>query len=169
VGYYSNSSFYLGTDTSICRDESLKLSAGYGFLNYLWSDGSGDSILTVDEPGVYSVVIDDGRCILSDSVKVGECSLLWIPNVFTPNGDKINDDFYAIGEYVQQFKMVIFNRWGQTLKTLYNIDEKWDGTYNGEICSSGVYYYVAEYEEIGRNSLPERRRITGSVALISGK
>jgi len=95
--------------------------------------------------------------------------LLWIPNVFTPNNDGYNDKFYAVGEYVWDFQMVIFNRWGEVLKTLNSIDEKWDGTYNGKVCADGVYYYVATFSEMDRDSSPLRKQITGAVTLIRGR
>lgn len=166
VGFYSNPGFSLGPDTNICNDETIRLSAGSGFLNYLWSDGSNDSILIVFEDGKYSVLIDDGRCLLYDTVNVENCSLLWVPNVFTPNGDGFNDDFFAVGEYVEEFKMVIFNRWGQVLRTLYSIDEKWDGSFNGIKCADAVYYWKAEFVEVGRNSIKIKKTIQGSVTLI---
>ena len=169
VELYSNPDFSLGADTNICGDEKIILSAGGGYLSYLWSDGSQDSILTVYEPGTYWVDINDGRCMLSDTVKVDECNLLWIPNVFTPNNDGYNDYFYAVGENVTKFKMVIFNRWGVIMATLNSIEEKWDGRYKGTLCADGVYYYEAVYEEIGRDLYPVQRKVHGSVTLISEK
>lgn len=168
VGLYSNPRFSIGPDTNICNDETIRLSAGSGFLNYLWSDGSNDSILFVFEEGKYSVLIDDGRCLLSDTVNVENCSLLWVPNIFTPNGDGFNDNFFAVGEYIKEFKMVIFNRWGQVLRTLYSIDEKWDGSFNGIKCADAVYYWKAEFVEIGRNSIKIKKTMQGSVTLIRG-
>lgn len=166
VDFYSNPNFTLGADTNICSGEVIKLSVGNGFVNYLWNDGSSDSLLFINEQGTYSVTVNDGRCLITDSIIVDRCSLLWVPNVFTPNGDSYNDYFFAIGEHVQDFKMTIFNRWGQILKTLYNIDEKWDGYYNGSRCSEGVYYWVAEFVEIDRDTNSFKKVLKGSVTLI---
>jgi len=169
VGIYTNPDFTLGPDTSICKDETIKLSPGSGFTAYFWNDASTDSVLMAFEEGRYWVQASDGRCLLSDSILIKSCSLLWIPNVFTPNNDGFNDEFYAVGEYVVSFEMVIFNRWGNVLKTLHSIDEKWDGTFNGRLCADGVYYYVADYKEVGRNSVSLTKRIKGAVTLISGR
>ncbi|HDO27749.1 MAG TPA: T9SS type B sorting domain-containing protein, partial [Bacteroidetes bacterium] len=169
VDLYSDPDFSPGPDTNICGDETIRLSAGPGFRSYLWGDGSTDSVLTVHEPGIYPVVIDDGRCLLSGSVKVDKCNLLWIPNVFTPNNDGYNDYFYAVGENVIKFEMVIYNRWGVKMATLNNIEQKWDGRYNGVLCTDGVYYYEAVYEEVGRDTFPVKRQVHGSVTLISGR
>lgn len=169
VDIYTNPDFTLGADTNICEGETIKLTPGSGFYSYLWNDGSTDSVLYVIEQGNYSVTIDDGRCILSDSVIVDWCSLLWVPNVFTPNNDGFNDEFYAVGEYVWEFEMVIFNRWGKVMKTLTSIDDKWDGRYNGKLCADGVYYYIAKYNEIGRNSISFTKEMKGAITLIGGR
>ncbi len=168
VDIYFNPNFTLGADTNICEDETTKLTPGSDFYSYLWNDGSTESILIVQEEGIYWVEASDGRCFLSDSIIVASCSLLWIPNVFTPNSDGYNDEFYAVGAYVIDFEMVIFNRWGQIMKTLNNIEEKWDGRYNGKACADGVYYYVASYTEIGRSSISLTKEVRGAVTLIGG-
>jgi len=169
VGFYSNPDFYLGPDTNICSGETIYLSAGQGFYSYLWSDGSTDSILIVKEQGNYFVHVFDGRCILSDTVNIEECSLLWVPNVFTPNEDGYNDEFFAVADNIDEFKMVIFNRWGQVLKTLYSIDETWDGTFRGNQCPEAVYYWKAEFVELNRESLKVKKVMQGSVTIIRGR
>jgi len=169
VGFYTNPDFYLGPDTNICNDESIFLRAGSGFADYLWSDDSTDSILIVTEKGDYSVLVNDGRCILGDTIVVETCSLLWVPNVFTPNDDGFNDDFFAVAEHIEDFKMTIFNRWGQILKTLNSIDEKWDGSFNGYPCPDAVYYWEAAFMENNRESETVKKVLRGSVTLIRAK
>ncbi|NOY51085.1 MAG: gliding motility-associated C-terminal domain-containing protein, partial [Chlorobi bacterium] len=169
VAFYSNSGFSLGPDTNTCSREAITLSPGPGFASYLWSDGSNDSILVVEEVGQYSVAVFDGICELTDSIKVEKCNMLRVPNVFTPNGDSYNDYFFAVGENVKEFKMTIFNRWGQILKVLNDIDEKWDGSRNGNECPDAVYYWVVRYTEISRDAIPVKKVLKGSVTLIRGK
>ncbi len=169
VAFYSNRGFSLGPDTSICGQGGITLHPGPGFVSYLWSDGSSDSTLAVNGKGEYSVVVFDGNCSLSDSVSVEKCNMLWAPNVFTPNGDSYNDYFFAVGENVKEFQMTIFNRWGQVLKVLDDIDEKWDGSHNGQDCPDAVYYWVARYTEIDGDAELLKKEIKGSVTLIRGK
>ncbi len=81
-----------------------------------------------------------------DDVSVVECEeeALSIPNVFTPNGDGINDLFEIKG-LQKGDKINIYNRWGT--KVFYNINEHayWDGyTTSGEPCSSGTYFYTID-------------------------
>ena len=74
----------------------------------------------------------------------GENYELDIPNVFTPNGDGVNDFFMAKGENISQINLTIFNRWGDHICTLRNPNDFWDGrSSNGESCSNGTYFYVA--------------------------
>lgn len=70
---------------------------------------------------------------------------LYIPNVFTPNGDGKNDEFYADGEGVASFNMVIFDRWGKLVTMLNNISERWDGKVNGMDVPEGTYTFVVDY------------------------
>ena len=79
--------------------------------------------------------------------------LAGIPNTFTPNGDGINDHFrFTAAPCLGKFRqLIIYNRWGEivfhqeiapTLNTVFD----WDGTYRGEIVSSGVYTYELTLE-----------------------
>ncbi|MGE0560628.1 MAG: lamin tail domain-containing protein [Flavobacteriales bacterium] len=70
-------------------------------------------------------------------------SPIFVPNVFTPsNKDNMNDEWYVIADCVEEFECLIFNRWGNKLYTLTNINDKWDGTYNGKEVPQGIYVYV---------------------------
>lgn len=68
-----------------------------------------------------------------------------IPNVFTPNGDGINDYFMFDNSLVQAKNLTILNRWG-TIVYQSNSNFMWDGTYSGNECTNGVYYYIVEVE-----------------------
>jgi gliding motility-associated-like protein len=66
---------------------------------------------------------------------------IFLPTAFTPNGDGLNDSFGPIGEGIDQYKLVIFNRWGQVIFQTSNIDQKWDGYQNGRKVPNGEYSY----------------------------
>jgi gliding motility-associated-like protein len=65
------------------------------------------------------------------------------PNVFTPDGDGIND-FYQFTKYenIENFSCVITNRWGNEIIQLNAITETWDGTINDKDASEGTYFYM---------------------------
>ena len=66
-----------------------------------------------------------------------------IPNVFSPNGDGLNDLFLLNGNGVELLKMQIFNRWGILVFETSKIDEGWNGKVNGgKEANEGTYFYI---------------------------
>jgi len=99
-------------------------------------------------------------------VDIDECSYdgIYVPNSFTPqNPDGVNDVFKAVGNNIEKMKMYIFNRWGEPIHELHNINESWDGTYLGEPCQEDVYVWFLEYKFEGNDFNEELR---GHVVLI---
>ena len=84
------------------------------------------------EPQTFSV---------SNEVEVIPPMTLYDPNTFTPNGDGLNDTFGIAGEAVKDFKMEVFNRWGQLIFQSSNPNLRWDGTFQGTQVAEGVYVY----------------------------
>lgn len=82
--------------------------------------------------------------IQTDSSVVLICETLQIPNVFTPNNDNSNDVFSLKSNCVESIDLKIYNRWGKLIKQLNSMNDTWDGTFNGELVSPGVYYYITE-------------------------
>jgi gliding motility-associated-like protein len=96
-----------------------------------------------------------------DSI-IEECQL-FVPNVFTPNNDGINDKFQLSticeSEY---FECLIFNRWGGIIFNTSNLIEKWDGKYKGFECSDGVYVYMITY----KFPMQPKKNISGIITLL---
>lgn len=70
-----------------------------------------------------------------------------IPNVFTPNGDGKNDFFtVSANRMPENYRITIVNRWGNKVFETENINNSWDGKIKNKDCSSGVYYYVIQYQ-----------------------
>jgi gliding motility-associated-like protein len=86
---------------------------------------------------------------------------IYVPNAFTPGGNRKNEVFYAYGEGVTKFRMRIYNRWGMELFRSENILTGWDGTYLGQPAQMGVYTWKIdassdfgeEFNEVGRVTL----------------
>jgi gliding motility-associated-like protein len=76
------------------------------------------------------------------------CPLLILPNVFTPNGDGINDILVPIeARSIKSIEFQVYDRWGVLIHTSQNIQKLWDGnTKNGKPAADGVYFYVAKLE-----------------------
>ncbi len=80
---------------------------------------------------------------LVDSLKLYELSNEFnSPNVFSPNGDGINDLFIIKG-LSKGDRVAVCNRWGTKVFEFAGTKDGWDGrTTSGEECSAGVYYYT---------------------------
>lgn len=102
---------------------------------------------TFTEPGNYRAVVgisNSHGCQL-DSVEflisVSE-SMLAVPNVFTPNGDGMNDEFRVVYRSIKEFHCWVYNRWGHLVYEWSDPAKGWNGTIGGKPASEGAYYYV---------------------------
>jgi gliding motility-associated-like protein len=102
-------------------------------------------------------------------VCVDSCNFYEIPNVFTPNGDNINDKLIAkTSGLVERIDFRLFNRNGVVIFKTEDPRINWDGTYNGRIVSPGVYFYQCDVYE-NRISGLETFHLTGFVHVITEK
>lgn len=132
-------------------------------INSLWDFGNSEtSILTspyfiYTKTGKYKVtliVTDSNNCkdTTTDEITVNGNIKLNIPNVFTPNSDNLNDVFKIIfsdSSQIEYVKGTIWNRWGGLIYEFsFPKNTWWDGTYNGNFCSEGVYFYIFNIKTI---------------------
>ena len=76
-------------------------------------------------------------------VIVDVATTIVIPNIFSPNGDGINDNFCIISTGLRTLNCDIFNRWGSKMYTIMAPQQVWDGkTPSGASASEGTYYYI---------------------------
>jgi gliding motility-associated-like protein len=123
--------------------------------------------------GCYYVVARNIRGVFgepSDTVCVDsrKCMDYELPNVFTPNGDGINDVFKALpNEYSGMFTIKIFSRWGNIVFESNDSDFEWDGNHHTtkQSCPEGVYFYVVELAIQGMEGLV-KETLSGSVTLL---
>lgn len=69
-------------------------------------------------------------------------SRLLVPNVFSPNGDGINDEFRVMYTSLSEFHCWVYNRWGHLVYEWTDPAKGWDGTIGGRPAAEGAYYYV---------------------------
>jgi gliding motility-associated-like protein len=78
----------------------------------------------------------------------------YIPNAFSPNKDGLNEVFNMRGvAYTKRFNMQIFNRWGELLFESQDIEQGWDGTYQGQAVPPGTYVYKIQYVDLNGRSM----------------
>jgi gliding motility-associated-like protein len=144
--------------TKLTKDDSCLLSNGYIDLSiiggtlpysYYWNNGGTTEDLPDLNSGTYIIIVTDNEgCIKSDTIIIEDNLLLcggslWLPNIFSPNNDLLNDILYVRGaETAQTFEFIIYNRWGQ--KVYYSTDPAagWDGTFDGKILNDAVFAYL---------------------------
>ncbi|HEV7230361.1 MAG TPA: gliding motility-associated C-terminal domain-containing protein [Bacteroidia bacterium] len=79
------------------------------------------------------------------------------PNVMTPNGDGINDEFKINCSGIASLHCLIFNRWGVLVGELNDINDTWDGhDKTGIACIPGVYYYTVKAKDFGGHEVSEK-------------
>ncbi len=71
---------------------------------------------------------------------------LLVPNAFTPLGDEKNRIFKPRKDEVKSYRMDIYNRQGLVF-TSNDIEIGWDGTFEGQLCNGGVYYYIIRFTD----------------------
>ena len=67
---------------------------------------------------------------------------VFVPNVFSPNGDGKNDILYVYSNYIKTMEMRIFNQWGQQVELITDPKKGWNGSYKGSPQPVGVYVYI---------------------------
>jgi|GEM_PF-3195000 len=159
--------------TAFCDHASLAvLHAPVGFMDYQWMQNgvnlasqTSDTIVINDlaafESFHVTYLIDQNGCRRKTSVvewtPVGPVFLPSdYPNIFTPNGDGINDMFYPFNpmEYSpayinylsEEYKLNIYSRWGKHLFSSELFSEGWDGKVNNGDCEHGVYYWTVHFK-----------------------
>jgi|TARA_Y100000296_G_C5093456_1_gene216118 gliding motility-associated-like protein len=78
---------------------------------------------------------------ISNTIKVPHEHAIFVPNVFSPDGDNTNDTFQVVGRGLDHITIEIYNRWGQMIFEAPNLNEVWDGTFRGKPCPIGTYVY----------------------------
>lgn len=132
-------------------------------INSFWDFGNSETssltnpFITYTKAGKYKVILivtDSNNCkdTMFDEITVNGSVKFNIPNVFTPNSDNLNDVFkivFSDSSQIEYVKGTIWNRWGGLIYEFgYPTNTWWDGTYNGNFCSEGVYFYIFNIKTI---------------------
>lgn len=147
---------------------SINLHAGGGFMEYLWSTTSTDSIITVNTEKNYTVRVKDYQCCENSDTTYVKVFSYSIPNAFTPNNDGLNDVFRVSGLYRNiDFSMLIFDRWGRMVFESKNIDDGWNGMFNGQYCEPDSYVWMVTINFRGQDIITQGDvKFKGTVTLV---
>lgn len=152
-----------------------------GAASYVWNFGDNSASSTLVSPahlfpsdvaGSYMITltaISEFGCVDTASViiEVQDELIYYIPNAFTPDDDEHNPVFkpiFTAGFDPRDYKMTIFNRWGEQVFESHNSEYGWDGTYSASpgLIQDGVYTWKIEFKTTRSD---ERKMLVGSVLL----
>lgn len=162
--------FTIGDDTvTLCHGQEIELSPALPDMNILWSTGSTDASIKIRDTGLYWVSVSNECDSKSDTIIATgegcECKV-FIPNVFTPNLDSINENFSPeISCAPEEYHLQIYNRWGELLFESHEYENKWDGTYRGRLVPEGVYFWIV-FVKSDKKLNRKGRQWSGTITLL---
>jgi gliding motility-associated-like protein len=158
-------------DTIIDIGGAAELSAFYtGFGDFYWDPAEHldcDTCLEVIATpylttAYYPTLVGPNGCPGRDTVNVivNFEEIVEVPSAFSPNGDGFNDILKVLGIGIVNIDFKIFNRYGQMIYSSTDLEEGWDGTFNGEELNQGVFVYTLEYDLINGQSGEKSGNVT---------
>lgn len=131
-------------DTTICAGHPLVIDDVYVFDHYGFNP---NDELVINTSGNYQISSTDLASSIELSVDVKLCKAN-VPNVFTPNGDGVNDVFVPVSNKLLEFlpniisyKLIIIDKTNKVVFTSDRFEDNWNGTFNGKALESDVYIY----------------------------
>jgi gliding motility-associated-like protein len=143
-----------GGNKTVIAGQSVRLTASAKGKNltYLWTPSTylDDATLlaplaTPPSDITYTLHVTSPCTTVTDTTRVTVYTKVVVPNVFSPNGDSINDKWEIAGlvAYTESV-LCVYTRNGQMIYTTTGYSKPWDGSYNGTILPEGVYYYTID-------------------------
>jgi gliding motility-associated-like protein len=145
-------------------------------VSYQWEFGDGASSTLTDPQhayagkGEYTVTLitsSSAGCMdtITRRIEIKPIFTFYIPNAFTPDGNNTNDYFAPKGDEISEFKMMIFDRWGEMIYQTEDIQTGWDGRANNgsKVAETGVYVYKISVKDFEFRN----HSFTGHVTLLT--
>ncbi len=142
----------------------------FGFENNQSTETSPDFVYPA-QPGSYSVKLiaynDEGcKDSITKIIFIKDEMIHYVPNAFTPDGDEFNQTFkpvFSSGFDPQNYTLLIFNRWGETVFESHDTNTGWDGSYSGELVAEGAYTWNITVKQFHSDAF---ETFSGHVTLI---
>lgn len=136
------------SDEKTCQDRPLTATGISADLTYFWEhSGERSRAISVSQDGVYKVKITNQfGCSKTRTFTVeGPCSAsILAPDIFTPNGDGVNETFKPIIVGGVLLQLMIYDRWGNIIFSDESDTPEWDGRLRGQVLN-GVFAYRLDY------------------------
>ncbi len=149
--------------------------------SYLWNDPMAQASPTATglSKGTYMVSVTDGNgCQDTTSLLMPSCELMiWMPNAYSPKGGyerfmpKLNltnlTNNGNTDDISFNFRMIIFNKWGEEIFETTDIHKGWDGTFNGKPCPPDMYVWIITFDAPDTYSFNQKSPLKGTVMLLN--
>ncbi len=172
VTVYQTQQVYLGNDTTIQLGQSVNLNATGLSSNgvYSWTPPIDLTCITCPNPTstpeetiTYTVITTDSNgCKSTDNINIIVLfdNVIFVPNIFSPNGDGINDILFVRGKGVEKLNFFIYDRWGEKVFETTSLDIGWDGSFRGKDMNKAVFVYYLEATFIDGQEVTQKGDIT---------
>lgn len=166
---------------TILNSEIFFVNESFGNANNVWSFGlNGDlgtstevspsHVFPINNPGTYPVTLyveTEHGCAdsITQLIIIDGIFTLYVPNAFTPDGDGLNDIFMPMGDGVdvENYQLLIYDRWGELIWQTKDFGAGWDGTYKGYNAPDAVYVWKIVTRD---RFTDERKQFAGHVTLV---
>jgi len=171
--------YFSPTNASVIDPTVHFVNSSSNATTYLWDFGYENSQSTETSPDftypaqpssyrVKLVATNDEGCIDSiiKIISIKDELIHYVPNAFTPDGDEFNQTFqpvFSSGFDPQNFTLLIYNRWGETVFESHDSNVGWDGTYQGEMVTEGTYVWNITVKQLHSDAF---ETFSGHVSLI---
>lgn len=157
--------FSVDGDIGCVGEVTAAVNINTGSADILWSTGESTEQITVNQVGTYSVTLSNVCDSQVENFEVAiSDDLFEMPNAFTPDGDGLNDLFLPVWgcSDVANYRMSVYNRWGQKVFETNDPFLGWNGTFKNKPAVSDVFVYQLTLE-IGNGEFIQQ---SGDVTLI---
>lgn len=165
ISFISKPEFSLGKDTMICEGMPFLLQPKIdGTGTFLWQNGSTQPGFQVTSPGLYSLKVTNQCGSNTDEITISTFTcIIRMPNAFTPNQDGLNDVFRVKYPFpVKDFRMIIYNRWGEKVFETTDMKQGWNGRFRGQLQPIGTYTWTISLTDLQGNN----QSLKGVVSLL---
>ncbi len=137
---------------------------------YVWLDFSLENPRELDEKGTYKARKKDCQNpeVLTYVLDKPECECpIYFPNVFSPNNDGINDEYFFFTDCIlEEFELNIFSRWGDIVYQSRTLAKTWDGKFKGEDLNPGVYVAIFNYTYLTNAGEMKSAKLVQDITLL---
>ena len=158
-------------DVLLCKREKIELTIPNANGQVIWNNqkiGESYTLENIDGRVDVKMVNICGQDSVSFDVSLIDCYCdMLYPNAFTPNDDNLNDFFRPTPDCPKlfEFKLHVYNRWGELIFKTTDITKPWDGRYLNRRCQDGLYFWTSNWKGI-LNGISQAQSSHGTVHLI---